>query len=355
VATGNFLLNIALKIRFPISWIVKPTIFKHFVGGESLTDCLPIVDSLAKFNVKSILDYSVEGKDNDQSHESAYNEILRSIHNAANNENITFAVFKPTGLINTNILEKVSVSADLTDNEKLKFDLFCQRVESLCSVAYDTKTPLLIDAEDSWYQQALDVVVHKMMEKFNRDEVIVYNTLQMYRTDRLDFLKESHAHAIKNGYKMGMKFVRGAYMEKERERAQKKGYPSPIHANKDLTDKAFNDAQEYSFQNIDTISIFCGTHNEESVQRLAEMMAINNVAPNDKRVTFSQLFGMSDNISFMLAHKGYNVTKYIPYGPVREVMPYLLRRAQENTSVKGQTGRELSLLDQEFKRRKSVG
>jgi proline dehydrogenase len=355
VAVGNFLLSVALKIRFPISWIVKPTIYKHFVGGENLADCLPIVDSLAKFNVKSILDYSVEGKNNDKSHESAYNEILRSIHNAANNQNITFAVFKPTGLINTNILEKVSSNVALSDSEKSKFELFCQRVDNLCSEAYNAKTPLLIDAEDSWYQKSLDDVVQKMMEKYNKEEVIVYNTLQMYRTDRLQFLKDSHAHALKNGYKLGMKFVRGAYMEKERERAQKMGYPSPIHANKELTDRAFNDAQEYSFQNIDTISIFCGTHNEESVQKLAILMENHSIAPNDKRITFSQLFGMSDNISFMLAHKDYNVTKYIPYGPVREVMPYLLRRAQENTSVKGQTGRELSLIDQEFKRRKSVG
>jgi proline dehydrogenase len=354
VSIGNIFLKIALKIHLPISWAVKPTIYKHFVGGENLANCLPIVDSLAKFNVMSILDYSVEGKNNDKSHESAYNEILLSILNAAKNQNITFAVFKPTGLINTSILEKVSSNIELTSDEKNKYNLFTQRVDNLCSEASRANTPLLIDAEDSWYQKALDDVIHLMMAKYNKTDVIVYNTLQMYRTDRFDFLKISHNYALQNGFKLGIKFVRGAYMEKERERAQKHGYPSPIHANKQLTDNAFNNAQEYAFNNLDTISIFCGTHNEESVQKLADLMAANNIAPSDSRITFSQLYGMSDNISFMLAHHGYNVTKYIPYGPVREVMPYLLRRAQENTSVKGQTSRELSLINQEFKRRKQL-
>lgn len=354
VNVGSFLLKIALAIRFPIAWIVKPTIFKHFVGGESLVECLPLVGNLAKHNVKSILDYSVEGKGTDKSHEEAYDEILRSIKNAASNPNITFAVFKPTGLTHISILEKVSNGETLSDKELKSFELFKERVENLCSVAAQTNTPILIDAEDTWYQKALDDLIQQMMMKFNASSAIVYNTLQMYRVDRLDFLKQTHQHAIEHGYKLGVKFVRGAYMEKERERAKKMGYPSPIHPTKADTDIAFNQAQEYAFNNLDTISIFCGTHNEESVRLLAELMVKNGINANDSRITFSQLLGMSDNISFTLAGLGYNVTKYIPYGPVREVMPYLIRRAQENTSVKGQTGRELSLINQEVLRRRKL-
>lgn len=354
VSVGSFLLKIALAIRFPIAWIVKPTIFKHFVGGESLVECLPLVGNLAKHNVKSILDYSVEGKGTDKSHEEAYDEILRSIKNAASNPNITFAVFKPTGLTHISILEKVSNGETLSDKELKSFELFKERVENLCSVAAQTNTPILIDAEDTWYQKALDDLIQQMMMKFNASSAIVYNTLQMYRVDRLDFLKQTHQHAIEHGYKLGVKFVRGAYMEKERERAKKMGYPSPIHPTKADTDIAFNQAQEYAFNNLDTISIFCGTHNEESVRLLAELMVKNGINANDSRITFSQLLGMSDNISFTLAGLGYNVTKYIPYGPVREVMPYLIRRAQENTSVKGQTGRELSLINQEVLRRRKL-
>lgn len=354
VSVGSFLLKIALAIRFPIAWIVKPTIFKHFVGGESLVECLPLVGNLAKHNVKSILDYSVEGKGTDKSHEEAYDEILRSIKNAASNPNITFAVFKPTGLTHISILEKVSNGETLSDKELKSFELFKERVENLCSVAAQTNTPILIDAEDTWYQKALDDLIQQMMMKFNASSAIVYNTLQMYRVDRLDFLKQTHQHAIEHGYKLGVKFVRGAYMEKERERAKKMGYPSPIYPTKADTDLAFNQAQEYAFNNLDTISIFCGTHNEESVRLLAELMVKNSINPNDSRITFSQLLGMSDNISFTLAGLGYNVTKYIPYGPVREVMPYLIRRAQENTSVKGQTGRELSLINQEVLRRRKL-
>lgn len=353
VNLGSLLLRIALTIRFPIGWLVKPTIFSHFVGGETLAESVPTVNTLAQFGVKSILDYSVEGKGTAKSQEEAYTEILNSIHNAASSPSITFSVFKPTGLINVDILEKVSQGMSLTTDETEQFGLFKQKVHTLCHTSVKANTPILIDAEDSWYQKALDEVVRDMMAEFNKEQVFVYNTLQMYRTDRLKFLKETYRDAKENGFKLGMKFVRGAYMEKERERAQKLGYPSPIHPTKEDTDQAFNDGQEFAFNHLDTISIFCGTHNEESVNRLCLLMQKGGVSKNDKRITFSQLLGMSDNISFMLGHLGYNVTKYIPYGPVREVMPYLIRRAQENTSVKGQTGRELSLIEQELKRRKS--
>ncbi len=351
VSAGSVLLKIALAIRFPISWIVKPTIFSHFVGGETLHESIPTVDALARYGVKSILDYSVEGKGTTKAQEDAYNEILNSIHNAASNPNITFSVFKPTGLIKVEVLEKVSSGISLSQAESEQFNIFKQRVHSLCSVSAKANTPILIDAEDSWYQKALDEVIRDMMFEFNKSHVLVYNTLQMYRVDRFDFLKEALKDASVNGFKLGIKFVRGAYMEKERERAEVMGYPSPIHPTKDDTDKAFNDAQEFGFANLNTISIFCGTHNEESVLKLCELMETAGINRNDPRITFSQLLGMSDNISFMLGHLGYNVAKYIPYGPVRVVMPYLIRRAQENTSVKGQTGRELSLITHEINRR----
>lgn len=353
VNLGSLLLRVALAIRFPIAWLVKPTIFSHFVGGETLVESLPRVNTLAQFGVKSILDYSVEGKGNLKAQEDAFNEILNSIRNAAQNPNITFSVFKPTGLVSIPILEKVSKGQSLLEEEQEQFALFKERVKTLCSTSAQANTPILIDAEDSWYQKAIDDVVREMMAEYNREQVLVYNTLQMYRTDRLNFLKDEYALAKDKGYKLGIKFVRGAYMEKERERALKMGYPSPIHPTKADTDKAFNDAQEFAFNHIDTISIFCGTHNEDSVNKLCQLMHDAGVKNNDRRITFSQLLGMSDNISFLLGHLGYNVTKYIPYGPVREVMPYLIRRAQENTSVKGQTGRELSLIKQELHRRKT--
>ena len=354
VRIGNFFLQLALFIRFPIAWVVRPTIYKHFVGGETIEKCLPVINLLASYNVKSILDYSVEGKNTETSYQAAYKEILHSVKNAANHQEITFSVFKPTGLIHTDILTKVSEGLTLSQLEQEIFNLFIDRVDKLCAVAKELDVPILIDAEDSWYQQALDDIAQKMMQQYNTQKAIVYNTLQMYRVDRLGFLKQIHKHALDNGYKLGVKFVRGAYMEKERARAKRKGYPSPIHPNKMETDKAFNQAQRYAFENIHMTSIFCGTHNEQSVALLVELMQKSGLKPKDERVTFSQLYGMSDNISFILAKQGFNAAKYIPYGPVRDVMPYLLRRAQENTSVKGQTGRELALINEEFIRRRSL-
>ncbi len=352
VKVGKVLLNFALAIRFPISWIVKPTIFKHFVGGETLEESNATVDYLAKYNVKSVLDYSVEGAGDPASHESAYNEIMRSIENAEGNPNILFTVFKPTGLVSHSVLEKVSQGETMTDEEAKEFALFETRVKNLCQRSVDLHVPILVDAEDTWYQKALDDVVNRMMETYNKEEVWVYNTLQMYRTDRVDFLDACIKEAREKGYKLGIKFVRGAYMEKERERAKQMGYPSPINPDKPATDKMYDDGQELAFKNLDIVSIFCGTHNELSTQKLCQLMVDAGIEKNDKRIAFSQLIGMSDNISFMLAHEGFNVVKYVPYGPVRKVMPYLIRRAEENTSVKGQTGRELSMIQAELKRRK---
>lgn len=352
VTVGQALITLALRLRLPIAWIVKPTIFKQFIGGESLEESATVVNTLQKHNVKSILDYSVEGQQNEESFGKIYTEILRSIENAKGNPAITFVVFKPTGLVKTAILEKVSLGNPLTDEENQEFSLFKERVTTLCRTAANIQKPILIDAEDSWYQQALDDICHEMMKMFNRERAVVFNTWQMYRKDRLDFLKQSTDRAIRDGYILGAKFVRGAYMEKERERAMKMGYPSPIQDTKAQTDADFNAALEFSVDNLNAVSIFCGTHNEESVELLARLMEQKGLERNDPRITFSQLYGMSDNISFNLAGMGYNVAKYIPYGPVKYVMPYLFRRAQENTSVKGQTNRELTLIRLEKKRRK---
>ena len=354
VKVGESLLKLANSLRVPVSWAIKPSIFRQFVGGETLDECAETVERLNKFGVQSILDYSVEAKDNEDDRESAMNEILKSISHASKNSAIPFVVFKPSGIADTSVLEKVSCKKELSTKEQELYRSFFRRVETLCQAAFDSDKPILIDAEDSWYQAAIDEVVEKMMARFNKTKAIVYNTLQMYRTDRLNFLFIAHKKAIENGYVLGIKLVRGAYMEKERLRADELGYISPIHETKANTDRDFNEAVKFCIVNIDSTSMFCGTHNEDSVAYAAMLMERNRIQPSDSRIFFSQLFGMSDNISFNLAASNYNVAKYIPYGPVKEVLPYLIRRAQENTSVKGQTGRELSLIRKELKRRNQL-
>ena len=355
VKIGGALTQTALHVHIPIKWIVKPTIYKQFVGGENIEECTPTVEMLKKFNVKAILDYSVEGKESPEDIQAALDETLRSIKNAATKQNIPFAVFKPTAFTTATVLEKVSSVLPLTTQEEAEADNFRQRIETLCKNAFEQNVPILIDAEDSWYQNFIDEVVNSMMAKYNKEKAIVFNTFQMYRHDRLDFLKKSHKLAIDGNYHLGAKFVRGAYMEKERGRALKMGYPSPIQPDKESTDRDYNAALKYCIENIDRISVFNGTHNEDSSEYLTELMAENNLKKDDPRIWFSQLYGMSDHISFNLAHDGYNVAKYLPYGPVKHVIPYLVRRAEENTSVKGQTGRELSLITKEMKRRGGRG
>jgi len=352
VKTGKFFTNIALNLHLPIGWAVKPTLYKQFVGGETLQDCKPAVKHLAQYGVKSILDYSVEGGDSKSAIESALKETLNAIDFAAQNPDIPFAVFKPTAFIHSELLEKASADKELSTHEKKEVENFHLRIEELCQNAYDNKLPILIDAEDYAFQAEIDRVVLKMMRKFNTKETIVYNTFQMYRWDRLPYLKELLTIAEREFFYLGAKFVRGAYMEKERERAEKMGYPSPIQPNKEATDKDYNAALLFSIEHLDRISIFNGTHNEESSLYLSKLMADKGIEKDDKRIFFSQLYGMSDHISFNLADAGYNVAKYVPYGPVKHVLPYLLRRAEENTSVAGQSPRELSLLKKEYNRRK---
>jgi len=352
VSFGSTLTRWALKTGFPVNWIVKPTIYRHFVGGVTISDCQPTVRILEQFGVKAILDYSVEGEENPEGIQHALEETLRTVHNAGEDVNIPFAVFKPTAFTVSSVLEKASAGVVLSPEEEVEKQAFFDRIDTLCKTAFEYGKPILIDAEDYCYQAHIDFVTEEMMKKYNKERAIVFNTYQMYRTDRLEFLEASIDRARAEGYFLGAKFVRGAYMERERERAARLGYPSPIHPDKDATDKAYNDALRVSMKNIDIVSIFNGTHNEDSSRLLAELMVEQGLSPDDSRCWFSQLYGMSDHISFNLAHLGFNVAKYLPYGPVKHVLPYLIRRTEENTSVSGQTSRELSLIIQERIRRK---
>jgi proline dehydrogenase len=353
VKTGNYFATLAMKLRLPIAWAVKPTLYQQFVGGETIEECLPTVRDLERFNVKAILDYSVEGGETGSAIQAVLEETLRTINQAAIDPNVPISVFKPTAFAPAHILEVASSGRDLSEVETEEINKFRERVNTLCGRAAKLNVPIMIDAEDVHFQAIIDKVTLEMMEKYNRGKVIVFNTYQMYRTDRLDVLKQDYDRAVKRSFFLGAKFVRGAYMERERRRAEKMGYPSPIHPDKPSTDKAYNDALAFSVEHLSRISIFNGTHNEESCHHLMQLMDNYKIAKNDPRIWTSQLYGMSDHISFNMAHAGYNVVKYMPYGPVKSVLPYLLRRAEENTSIAGQTGRELSLLEKEMKRRKT--
>jgi proline dehydrogenase len=348
---GRVATQLALALRLPIKWAVKATLFKHFCGGEDIPECLATVQKLADGGLGTILDYSVEGQEDDDALDHTRDEVLRTIAAAKQRKDIPFSVFKVTGVSPTALLEKVSNGAALDAEDAREWSLVQARVERICQAAHDAGIPVLIDAEDSWYQPAIDALATRMMERFNRERAIVFNTIQLYRHDRLAFLKESFAAAERGGYLLGVKLVRGAYMEKERERAAEQGYPSPIHADKAAVDRDYDDALRFCVAHLDRMAVMAGTHNEQSTLLLARLMEEHGIARNDRRVWFAQLLGMSDNISYNMADAGYNVAKYVPYGPVRAVLPYLIRRAQENTSVAGQMGRELKLIMAERRRR----
>jgi len=352
VFLGKNMSRLALFLHIPVGWAVKPTIYAHFVGGETIEECKKNVRLLEKFNVKAILDYSVEGKESLEDINLAMEETLKTIHNAAKDPNVPFAVFKPTAFTKEIVLEKVSAGEELTEEEKQEAENFRNRVGKLCQTAFENDVPILIDAEDSWFQNFIDEVTNANMEKYNKKKPIVFNTYQMYRWDRLEVLEKAYNRAVEKGYFLGAKFVRGAYMEKERARAEEKGYKDPIQPDKDTTDRDYNAALKFCIERIDRIKIFNGTHNEYSSQYMAELMEEHKIPKDHDHCWFSQLIGMSDHISFNMADAGYNVAKYLPFGPVRSVLPYLLRRTEENTSIAGQTGRELSLLITERNRRK---
>lgn len=353
VGVGKALTSFALAIRFPIKWAVKPTIFKQFCGGETIADCKEIIGVLDNHGVGTILDYSLEGKESDKDLDATTDEVIKTIERARADEAIPFAVFKPTGISKFSTLEKANSNPDKVSGDlKVDFEKYLTRMDQICAKAYELKVPVFVDAEDSWIQDAIDWSCEEMMIKYNQDQAIVYTTVQMYRWDRLEYLGRLLNLGREKGVRIGVKLVRGAYMEKERARAEEKGYKDPIQPNKAATDKDYDAALEFCINNLDVFELCAGSHNENSANVLAELLASNKVDNSDRRVYFAQLLGMSDHISFNLSNLGYNVAKYVPYGPVREVMPYLIRRAQENTSVAGQTSRELNLLKAERKRRK---
>lgn len=352
VKMGSVITNFAIKVHLPVEGLIRATVFDHFCGGVNERDCLPVVDKMWEKGVCSVLDYSVEGKEEEDPFDTATEIILTILDFVKEKEAIPYAVFKPTGFGRFALYQKVSEKKELTKEEQAEWQRVINRFDKVCKKAHDLEVSLLIDGEESWMQDAADDLAEDMMRKYNKKKRIVFNTLQTYRWDRLPYLKSLHERAEKEGFKIGMKVVRGAYMEKENDRAKEKGYTSPICKTKAETDENFNATIEYMIENLDTISIFSGTHNEDSCYRLMQLLADKGIDKNNEHVWFGQLYGMSDHISFNLAVNGYNVAKYLPFGPVRDVMPYLIRRADENTSVAGQTSRELKLLKKERKRRK---
>ncbi len=347
------LVKIGLALRLPIEGIIKKTVFGHFCGGESVDTAEQSIQALARFHVRAILDYSIEGEESEEGFEETTQETIRTIEKAKVSPNIPFCVFKPTGLASAKLLERIQAKQPLSESEEQALERVMNRMDRICSKGHEYAIPILIDAEDSWYQDAIDELVLTLMKKYNRDRVIVYNTYQLYRTQALSNLKNHFHEAVMNNVFFGAKLVRGAYMEKERERAEKFGYPSPIYPTKEDTDNAFNTALAFCVDNKQRISVMCGSHNEYSNYYLTVLMEKHSMPNHDPRVWFAQLYGMSDNISFNLAKAGYNIVKYLPYGPVRSVMPYLFRRAEENTSVAGQSSRELTLIKKELRRRKA--
>ncbi len=352
VKIGTAVTNFAIKAHLPVEGLIRATVFDHFCGGVNEEDCMPVVDKLWESGVYSVLDYSVEGKDSEDPLDDALAKNLHILDFVKEKKAMPFAVFKPTGYGRMALFQKIGEGKKLSESEQAEWNRVVGRFDATCKKAFDLDVSLLIDAEESWLQDAADQLVDEMMRKYNKKKAIVFNTLQMYRWDRMHYLETLNRLAAKEDFKIGIKLVRGAYMEKENERASEMDYPTPICPHKKATDDNFDAAVAYILDHLDTISLFSGTHNEASCYKLMNLMANKGIANNDQRIGFGQLYGMSDHISFNLAAKGYNVAKYMPFGPVRDVMPYLIRRAEENTSVAGQTNRELELLKKERKRRR---
>jgi len=351
VKIGTAVTNFALKAHLPVEGLIRSTVFDHFCGGVTEEDCIPNIEKMHSNGVYSVLDYSVEGKETEEQFDIVKAKTLKNIEFAKKKDAIPFVVFKPTGVGRFSLYQKITEKKPLSNEEKSEWDAVMNRYYEICDKAIKFDVPILIDAEESWMQDAADVLVEGLMEKYNLDKAIVFNTLQMYRHDRMEYLKSLHQKALKGNYHIGLKIVRGAYMEKERERARENKYTSPICKDKNATDENFNAAIKFMMEH-DKMALFAGTHNEESSYLLLGLAKKYNINSADQRLWFGQLYGMSDHISFNLAKEGFNTAKYVPFGPVRDVMPYLIRRAEENTSVAGQTNRELNLIKEERVRRK---
>lgn len=351
IATG--LVKASLALKLPVKGVIKKTVFDHFCGGETIAKCKENIRHLAEYNVGTILDYSVEGAKTEEGFDHTCQEILKTFEAAKGNEHIPFCVFKITGMADAALLEKIQNGDKLQDEEYKAFDRVKQRVDAICAKAYEYQVPVLMDAEESWIQNPVDKLSYEMMRKYNKANAIVFNTFQMYRKDMLTNLKHAFHEAAMHDYFLGVKMVRGAYMEQERARAEDLGYADPICETKEATDDSFNKGLAFCIDQKQRITLMCGSHNEYSNRYLTVLMQKHGMLPDDKRVWFAQLLGMSDNISFNLAKAGYRVVKYVPFGPVASVMPYLFRRAEENTSVAGQSSRELTLIRKELQRRKN--
>ncbi len=353
VKAGEKLINFAFAIHFPVKGILRRTIYKHFVGGMSIDDCSKTIAKLSSRGVYSILDYAQEGEESEEAFDNTCAEVIRTIEFAKNNKNVPYSVFKITGIARLDLLAKVSSKESLTDEEAAEFKRVEERMNKIFGKGYEIDVPVMVDAEWTSIQPILDDMVMKLMTKYNKTKAIVQNTYQLYLVDGLERLKKHHRIALDGGFKFGLKIVRGAYMEQERELAVKNGYPSPIQPDKESTDRDFNAAIRYLIENHKTIDFMVSTHNEDSSMLLANLIDEFELPRNQKEISFSQLYGMSDHITYNLADKGYNVAKYLPYGEVKTMMPYLFRRAEENSSMDGMTSRELSLIQTEIKRRRN--
>lgn len=354
VKLGTFFIKLFLFLHFPIKKLIKITVFEQFCGGENLQECNKTIENLDKAHIGTILDYSVEGEDDEKSFKNTTQEILLTIEKANQNLAIPFAVFKVTGIGSAELLEKVQNQEPLYEEEQVAFNLIRERMDLLCGKAAMLNVSIFVDGEESWIQDTIDNLTYEMMEKYNHEKCVVYNTYQMYRKDMFQNLKVATNQARQHNYFLGVKLVRGAYMEKERQKAHEDNYCEPVHETKADTDRDYNAAMEFIVENREVISVCVGTHNEYSCKYLVELMNQHHISPKDSHFYFAQLLGMSDNISFNLSKAGYNVAKYVPYGPVDAVMPYLFRRAEENTSVAGQASREFVLIKRELVRRKRL-
>lgn len=353
VKAGTFFTAKALSLRLPVKGIIKKTLFKQFCGGESIEDCQHTIDQLASFGVQTILDYSVEGKGNEESYDATLQEAMRVATFGQTEKNIVFAVIKLTGLGPSELMEKKQSGKDLSGEEQARYDRFEERVLQLAQHTIDCGLRFMVDAEESWIQDEIDRIVLGLMHRFNKEKAAVYNTYQLYRHAALSNMHDHFDQVSQNGGYFGAKLVRGAYMEKERERAYQMSYLDPIQKNKAATDRDYNAGVAFALNNIERFGLCAGTHNEASSALLAQIIEDRKLDKNHGHLHFAQLLGMSDNISFTLSQKGFNVAKYVPYGPVEKVLPYLFRRAEENTSIAGQSGREITLVKKELDRRKA--
>ena len=352
VFLGTSIIKWALQFRLPIKGLIKATLFDQFCGGENIQGCEKKINQLKKFNVKTILDYSVEGQENEQSFDHTLEETLRTIQFANQHDAIPFCVIKLTGLGSKSLMTKIQLCKELSLDEQNQFNRFRDRGLEVAAEISKLNQRLLIDAEESWYQNVVDTFTYELMIKYNTERALVYNTYQFYRHDMLDRMKAGFENIIASKAYFGAKMVRGAYTEQERIRSQSLRYPDPIQPNKDYTDRDFNEGVKFIMEHLNYCSICLGTHNEASSKDLVILIQKYGYEKNDPRIFFAQLLGMSDNISFKLSEEGYNVAKYVPYGPLEQIMPYLFRRVEENTSVQGQSSRELMLIEKEIERRK---